>query len=203
MSSDEKKPLREAEVVAERVCEMLRETVEWISPAGSVRREKNLVGDIEIVARTADARALLARMDKLVLDGVITKAKYGDSTRWGDKYRGFMLMGFRVELFVGDKDNIGYIYWLRTGPGDANTFVMTRLAQLDSPYRANEGYWWQDGKKLAIPTEKEMFRLLGMEWVRPSLRTADLYAHRMRGWQPVEVNFAEGVHTPPRQSVLF
>lgn len=152
-----------------------------ISKAGSLRRGKTTVNDVEIVVQPKRAREFLARLDKWVIDGKVRKASYNGETRWGPKYRGLMYEGIRFEFFLADEHNYGYILWLRTGPGDANHFVMTQIAAKNAPYRARDGYWWIDGKPIHVPDETEMFRLLGISTViPPHARTAEMYARLMK-----------------------
>jgi len=192
MSGDDRRPLGEATKIANEMVALLQTSETHIVVAGSVRRERATVGDIELVVMTDDPRHLLARLDSLVISGVVNKARYGDSYRWGEKYRGVMLNGMRCEIFIATRSNFGYILWLRTGPGDANTFVMKRLADAQSPYRAVGGQWVQNGKRLIVDTETEMFRLLGMPYLPPQVRSEDAYRARMRKWQPVkDVRFDE------------
>ncbi len=202
MSSDDKKPLAVASAIGYEVADMLMDACESLEVAGSIRRKKPLVGDIEIVAMPKGGE-LNRLLDSLLNKGVITKARYGDSFRWGEKYRGFMFDGMKVEVFSGDLDNIGYIKWLRTGPADANAWVMTKLSWARSPYRAQEGYWWQDAKKLAIADEAEMFRLLGMPYIEPKNRLLDTYERGMAKFKPVQdVKFATVKEAPKQQSMF-
>ena len=205
MSSDEKKPYDVARQIGESALQLLAGTTEWIGLAGSVRRQKHAVGDIEIVAKAQDSRRLLARLDKLVIDKVITKARYGDTGyRWGDKYRGFLYQGMRVEVFCADAHNFGYIYWLRTGPGDANQEVMTQLSWRNSPYRAEGSYWWHKGQKISVPDETEMFRLLGMSYILPAERTLEKYKFLLKSWKPVPASTLQIVDTKQStQQTLF
>jgi hypothetical protein len=138
--------------------------------AGSVRRRKARVNDIELVTCASNRAALLARLDKLVLDGVCTKATYQNYThRWDVKYAGIIYQDVRIELFGATPDNLGYITWLRTGPGDANTYVMQSLGGW--PVRFDDGYAWTATytggtktlvNKLRVPDERTFFNLLGI-----------------------------------------
>lgn len=145
------------------VLALLDGVVERAEIAGSVRRRKPLVHDVEVVIQPKGS-AWGARLDKLVETGRISKALYGQpgkyTTRWGDKYRGFVLDGMRVEVFCADAVNWGYIYWLRTGPGDANHYAMMRLA--GGRVTASEGYMSVDGRRVMVADEAMMFHLLGM-----------------------------------------
>lgn len=161
-----------------------------IEIAGSLRRGTPTVGDIEIVALPEHAPTLLARLDKWVATGAVKKAIYSDgTTRWGEKYRGLIVEGMRVEVFLADADNWGYILWLRTGPGDANRYVMEQLQRLNAPYRPQGGYWHvvgaqrdaestaQPSTRIRVPDERELFRLLGSaQVIAPGERSLQRYA---------------------------
>ncbi len=162
--------------------------------AGSIRREMTSVKDGEIVALCTpeQERNLLARLDGLVLAGKVSKANYSDTStpsyRWGNKYRGLQVgsreNGMKVEIFLATPDNFGYIYWLRTGPGDANMELMTRLSYLHAPVRFEDGKaWWvtYEGSALSkkcqlrVPDEDALFGMLNMRYVPPKDRTEGMY----------------------------
>lgn len=168
---------------AREMCDLLRPHCDRIEIAGSVRRGKVDPKDIEIVA-VGDSR-LLKRTDELLHTGVITQARYGDArakdgqvgtVRWGEKYRGFMFAGWRVELFTATEQNFGAIYWLRTGPGDANTWLMKFLNWVNAPFRLKEGYWTAlGGTRLNTPDERNTFELLNIPYLDPANRSEAAY----------------------------
>jgi len=91
--------------------------------------------------------------------------------------------GLRIEVFLADADNWGYQLWLRTGPGEANAWVMQQCISRYAPYRAIDGYWTdvESGRRIRTQDEGEMFNLLGINYVvPPHLRTLQLYAGLMR-----------------------
>lgn len=155
--------------------------------AGSVRRKKAEVKDGELVAIAAPG--LLDFLDYLVEVGAITKAEYGasGSHRWGPKYRGLIWRGLRVEIFLTDAHSWGYQFALRTGPGEANTSLMSLLPR--SPIRVRDGEvltaksWtkvgdkWRgvDERRLHVPDESTWFVLLGMPYIYPEFRHDDFY----------------------------
>src|SRR5688572_21978985 len=94
-----------------------------ICVAGSLRRGKQEIGDVEIVAMPTNIPAFWAVVNDWVNKGRATKALYGTSYRWGEKYRGIEYEGIRFEFFLADQNNWGYQLALRTGPADANEFV--------------------------------------------------------------------------------
>lgn len=186
MSSGDKTRLAKAEQIAKDFTSLILD-VTAAEVCGSIRRGKALVGDIEIVALPEDRRVLLARLDHLILDGTCSKALYGNamSPRWGETYRGLMFEGMKVEVFCATKENHGYTRWLRTGPGEANTYVMTRMKQTDWPVRFRAGYAWHmqgiegaigEGIKLDASTEALVFQYLGISYMAPDARSEGAYA---------------------------
>lgn len=159
--------------------------------AGSIRRGKPEVKDAELVA--IPGAGLLSFLDALVNQGRIQKAEYGESRshRWGPKYRGLIWQGLRVEIFLTDATSWGYIYWLRTGPGDGNQTLVTLLGTHKAPIRVREGQVWtsrnwtynakkkqwagEDERQVQVPDEATWFALIGLPCIPPGKRTDDLY----------------------------
>lgn len=206
MSDGMRMPLARAKQEANRLVDYLADICQRIEIGGSVRRDKATVGDVEIVALPRQARELLARLDRLVIDRLIHKAVYSDGrTRWGEKYRGFYFGRIRYEIFLAEADNWGYMLWLRTGPADANKFVMDQVIFQHAPYRASGGYWWSsDGEQISVPDEIEMFRLLGMPYLAPHERELERYRWLMRPAQwAVTWTVAAAPEEAPTQGSLF
>jgi hypothetical protein len=179
-------------VIGEMV-ELLRPACERIEVAGSVRRGKLEVKDAEVVIiPTPD---LLPLTETLIEYGTAQYALYGEklTKRWGNSYRGLMFKGIKCELFMTTADAWGYQYWLRTGPGDANTFIMRWLAYKKAPVRFQDGYGWYsanwqlipkgkeqkwhaaDRQRLRIASEEDLFAVLGMPFIPPAERTEMVY----------------------------
>lgn len=191
----------EARTAAEKLMNVIGDTCARIEVAGSLRRGKTQVHDVEVVVQPYPHRHLdlLARLDKMVILKQASKAVYGSGEqryRWGNKYRGLLIDNVRVEVFLADKHNWGYILWLRTGPGDANQYVMQQM--LGAPYRARDGYWWKEGRKLSVFDEAEMFRLLtGRDRViPPAYRSIERYRQVLLRDRWVEVHYAEDAPAP-------
>lgn len=203
MSNDTRRPYAEALPIAQSLARLIQPHCTYVNIAGSLRRRKETVGDIEIVARANPT--LLPFLDGLVSRGEAAKAVYSDGrNRWGNTYRGLDYQGMKCEIFLADKDNVGYQTWLRTGPGDANTYVMKFCSWKKSPYRAASGYWWHGDTKLSISTERQLFDMLGMRWLEPHERTEDAYmlmlevrSHKWGAMPPIaEVEPVEEVVQP-------
>lgn len=171
-------------------------TVEILTPyctrieiGGSIRRGKPNPKDVEIIAIPAagEVNPLLEKLDDLLRLRQIAKAEYGDAkaTRWGSKYRGFMLRGHRIEIFLTTPATWGYTFWLRTGPADANQYVMQRASAKFAPFRFVAGQVIRRDTELQlnVPTEHHLFRLLNVPFVEPVWRSEAYYRQYMEGSQ--------------------
>lgn len=175
--------LEAAREIVTAMVEILRPYCEKIEIGGSIRRGKPEVKDAEIVA--IPKTSFLSFTDELVTSGAVEKALYGETktTRWGDKYRGMLYRDLKIELFLTDVDSWGYIWWLRTGPGDANTFIMQWLKWKQAPIQAKDGAWWRlETHRLRIATEEDMFGLLKMPYIAPAERSVELYRKILNKW---------------------
>lgn len=229
MSSGERILAGKAMEIAEEVRLHLEPFSERFVVAGSLRRDKATVGDVEIVVLPKNLSGLLRHLDALVEANVCKKALYDDGkTRWGSLYRGLSVRGVRVEIFIANPNNFGYILWLRTGPANLNEYVMRRLSMVRYPVRFREGQalWVEypipsptlpasqgggfkdfDVKAvLNVPDERVLFQLLGMPVIPPELRKGDAYATYMeRGkWWINEAILSEHVlKFIPNQTLMF
>lgn len=212
MSSSERVDREKASVLALGVVNWLRPYCDKIEVAGSIRREKATVGDIEIVCQPSNRHGLDATLAGLIENETIRKATYGNSTRWGERLKCFVLSDVNVELAIGDADNFGYLYWLRTGPGDANTFVMTRMMKEKSAMRFDKGYGWLVDyvgdnptyrHKLHLPDEETLFEALGFETViSPLWRSEKMYKAEWKGVLPAYLLADLAVSEPKQRRLL-
>lgn len=91
MSTGQRYPAPEARAAANRLIPLLADACERIEIAGSLRRGRAEVGDIELVALPVEADALNTLTAQLLDAGTIQQKLYGagQKTRWGQKLRGF------------------------------------------------------------------------------------------------------------------
>ena len=156
--------------------------------AGSVRRQKPEVKDIEIVIEpnteglftNSGVNLLWTQIDYLVSVGTIKRHLYpthlSDGTtelreKWGDKYRGCEYRGATVELFTANEINWGAILCIRTGPANFSRKVVTNILEGDR-FRQKDGnvICVLDGGIIAVPDETCFFRMAGMPYVEPEER---------------------------------
>lgn len=195
MSQGEKVGLSTARAIAERLRSTLSPACTRIEIAGSVRREKPLVGDIEMVAIPLvesvsagdlwDTPTDVDRLEELLLslrasgalplrrvenhraDGSIDVGR-----RDGAAYKALEFQGLPVDLFiVRDPDQWGTIFALRTGPGDWNTRLVTDCKRFLR--RVEGGNVYRAGQRVPCPEERDFFDAIGQAWVEPRDRRVD------------------------------
>jgi hypothetical protein len=175
-------PLVEARRAAEEVVASLRPVCDAIVVAGSVRREKSFVKDIEIVARVADIRftpefgkpaasAFEAKIAELLDQRLLAAAGKN-----GPLYKKFRMpsYGIAVDLFLTRADNWGNILAIRTGDADFSKLLVTHRYKgglMPDGLVERGGYLHEirdvygQTDKLACPDEETFFRALGIERV--------------------------------------
>jgi DNA polymerase/3'-5' exonuclease PolX len=170
--------LAAAQPIAERVRDLLAPHCDRIEIAGSIRRQKAEVGDIEICAipKTVQEEDLFGgtgvrrdpgfsqRVSNL---GVI---EAGDPT--AGKYIKLQLpAGIQMDLFLATQDNWGWIFAIRTGSAE---FSHRKLAAglLRAGHKAEGGriHRLADGAIVPLPEEADLFNLIGLPFIHPRHR---------------------------------
>ncbi len=176
--------LAEALTIAQDVVDTLTPACRTIEIAGSVRRQKAVVGDIEIVALPLFAAsidlfgaeeqysALEDRIGKLLKCSDLTLDKM--LRRNGPLYKRFTRGSVSVDLFVAQQGNYGNILALRTGDAAFSRALVTerRYGGLMPSYlKQRDGFLWYGGERLNCPDELTYFTYMDMGWIDPPERT--------------------------------
>lgn len=181
----------QAKAIAERIVSMLESACELITIAGSVRRGKPEVRDIEIVAvphmRTVDGADLFGaptgdevnELDERITEMVRIGALHFDAItkRNGERYKRFMVGGIAVDLFIADNHNYGNTLAIRTGNADFSRLLVTPRRNgglMPGNLKQADGYLWRGDELVECPTEEAYFEALGVQWVEPALRTIEM-----------------------------
>lgn len=149
--------------VAKRIVETLRQKtgskkIEW---AGSLRRMKENIGDIDILATGKDKEKILQVFTHLpevkeVLASGETKASM------------IVEGGTQIDLRVVDEDSYGAALQYFTG-SKAHNIHLRGIAKAKG-IKINEYGAFKGEKKIAGKEEKDIYRSLGMDWIEPELR---------------------------------
>jgi DNA polymerase/3'-5' exonuclease PolX len=181
-------PLAEAREVADGLIALLGPSCERLQAAGSVRRLKPMVGDLELLAisKTSPANeqlafdrprrvvpALDARVGELIATGGLDfRLNKRGSRTYGplNKLLVHVPSGISVDLFSTTPENWGMALIVRTGSASYCVKVMSRLKALGCRGHAYGGISLPDGTELACPTEEVVYQYLKWPWLDPSKR---------------------------------
>lgn len=156
----------EAILIAEKVKALLSPHCERIEIAGSIRRKKPEVKDIEIVAIPKPYETGLFE------DGIATVVNQWEKVK-GElpcKYTQRILPeGIKLDLFFAERGNWGLIYAIRTGSAEYSHKVLA-TAWVQRGYKSENGYLMQNGKVYETPEEKDLFTRIGVAYVEPEER---------------------------------
>jgi len=149
--------------VAKRIVETLRQKtgskkIEW---AGSLRRMKENIGDIDILATGKDKEKIFQVFTHLpevkeVLASGETKASM------------IVEGGTQIDLRVVEEDSYGAALQYFTGSKGHN--IHLRGIAKAKGIKINEYGAFKGEKKIAGKEEKDIYRSLGMDWIEPELR---------------------------------
>lgn len=201
MSSGEPRPHAEMMRLAVEVCRLLAPYCTRIAVGGSLRRGKAMVGDIEIVCQPdeqplpAGAKGFITFKqnaanwicDRLREQNVFEPRPnhLGNPQSWGDQQKWFRYKDVNVDLYaVLPGFSWGRELVIRTGPGDANGVMVTKVGTRNRDGHFGilpTGYQFQNRElyrgEILIPTpeEKDVFAALDLPYIPPPLRSVELY----------------------------
>ncbi len=171
--------LHKAEKIAQKYVDLLAPYCERIEIAGSARRKKPEVGDIEIVC---------IPMQEIVIEkteDLFYESKHNYQVHHGfveevnklEKVKGeptgkytqrILPEGIKLDLFMANKDNWGYILAIRIGPDGYSKYLADTWVR--QGYKGVDGMLTKNGVPIPVPEEKDLFWLLGLEYVEPEYR---------------------------------
>ncbi len=171
--------------------------VERVEVAGSIRRRKETIGDVDILA--------ISSQPKPVMNFFITMPEVADISAHGETKSAVKLKnGLDVDLRVVPRESYGAALAYFTGSKDHNVYM--RQLAIKKGLKLNEYGLFQDDKQVAGKTEEEIYGKLGLQYIPPEMRemTGELLsaaAHKLpgiinygdlRGDLQVQTNWTDG-----------
>ncbi len=205
-------PLKTAQNYARHLFELLEPHIERMMVAGSIRRERPTVNDVDIVCipKTTVKRDLLGEVTERrnhcheFLIGWVEaertkpitsfrKAAGGEATRFlqgGEAGRDpkqliLQLPKCQLDLWFAEPENFASRLLMRTGSKEHNIVLCQRAQALGGKWEPYEGLTL-NGALMPARTEEEIYQALGMEWIDP--------VNREIGW------LRENVRELPREN---
>lgn len=155
--------LHSADDYARGLVEYLQGSVRDLAVAGSYRRRRESVGDLDILATCDDGPAVTERF--VHYPDVAAVLSQGP-TRATVRLRG----GLQVDLRVVEPEAYGAAMLYFTG-SKAHNVELRKLAQADG-LKLNEYGLYRGTTRVAGQTEADVYAALGLDWIAPELREA-------------------------------
>jgi DNA polymerase (family X) len=155
-----------AEAMANELIGALRETpgVDSITPAGSLRRGRETVGDLDLLATGPNAEAVLGAFLKYPkVQEVLADGENKASAKVGHE-------GLQVDVRALPPECIGAAMQYFTGSKEHNVAVRTRAVKMGLKLSEYGLYRVEDDARVAGETEESVYRALGLQWIPPELR---------------------------------
>jgi DNA polymerase (family 10) len=131
-------------------------------PAGSFRRMRETIGDLDILVAATDSDPI---MEAFATQEIIARVEGRGSTKTSVEFTN----GFRAQLWVHPPERFGTALQYATGSKDHN--VKIREIALDQGYSLSEhALTREDGSELLCDTEKKVYQALGLPYIPPELR---------------------------------
>lgn len=155
--------------------------------AGSIRRLKPKVKDMEIVVQPIFNADLLGEvdyetptkldrlLDEMLADGTLEKRPRevrGESQyAWGRKYKAAIYRSIPLDLFiVVPPAEWGAVFTIRTGSADFSQALVTMARDQGLQCKAGHLVRIATGETIHTPSEKSFFREVGAHWREPQDR---------------------------------
>ncbi len=157
-------PLGTAWPFAQELLEMLRKAPGVLdgSAAGSLRRMRSTVGDLDLMVAASDPGPVMdafihhPEVIEVVGSGIVKSSVIFSNQ-------------LRAQLWVQPPERYGTGLVYATGSKDHN--VRLREMALDKGLSLSDhSFLKEDGSELLCATEEEVYKILGMDWVPPELR---------------------------------
>ncbi|MEO1263558.1 MAG: hypothetical protein AAFZ15_32400 [Bacteroidota bacterium] len=168
--------LSEAEVIALEVWKKLKMHCPKgkCKIAGSIRRRKKEVKDIEIVCVPNRINGDFFGFKKINHPAFVKAVKGIGKVTTGNIEDGKQVKielyqhDIKIDLFMVEEGNFGMQFLIRTGPSEYSRKILWKFNQRG--YRCEGGYPANGKNRLAFFNEKEIFEFLEMKYVEPEKR---------------------------------
>jgi DNA polymerase (family 10) len=132
-------------------------------PAGSLRRMRSTVGDLDILVAAKDSAAVMEAFTTLPrVSRVLGKGETKSSIEFSD--------GVRAQVWVHPPEKFGTALQYATGSKDHNV-ALRQLALEKGLSLSEHSFAKTNGKgEIFCATEEEVYQKLGLQWIPPELR---------------------------------
>lgn len=146
--------------IAEKVKQELKPYCNRIEIAGSIRRLKSEVKDIEIVAISND---------RFQLGLIVNQWKKLKGDVGGKYLQRELPEGINLDLFFATEKNWGLIFAIRTGSAEYSHKVLA-VSWVKAGYKSVNGMLTKNNQEVEVREETDLFQLIRINYVPPEER---------------------------------
>lgn len=165
--------LNVAEDEAEHLAGYMREAgkaVESVTPAGSLRRGKETVGDLDLLVTMRPGNDKQADVDA-VAEHILKYARIQERLAHGENKVSVLLeTGLQVDVRLLEKESFGAALMYFTGSKEHNVALRGRANEMGWTLNEYALTTLKGGKVIARKTEQEIYSKLKLEYIEPELR---------------------------------
>lgn len=163
--ADERTPIGVARPLAEQIVRELRDSglpLDKLEIAGSLRRGKATIGDMDLLATSPDPAAVVTFFTRMpIVETVVTHGANKSTVR--------LRNGLQVDLMVQPPEHFGALLHHFTGSREHN--IQMRDRALKRQLKLSEyGFERPDGSLILCPEETDVFRTLDLPYIPPEIR---------------------------------
>jgi DNA polymerase (family X) len=145
-------------------------TVESVTPAGSLRRGKETVGDLDLLVTMADGYTAQKHVDALA-EHILKYPGIDQTLAHGENKVSFTLEnGLQVDVRMLEKENFGAALLYFTGSKEHNVALRGRANEMGLTLNEYALATLKDEKRVAGRTEEEIYGKLKLDFIPPELR---------------------------------
>jgi len=160
-------PLGKAWLFAQELAARLRSLpgVTAVELAGSLRRRRVTVGDLDILAAASDSQGVMA---DFISDALVERVVSQGDTKASVEYR----YGLRAQLWVHPPERFGTALQYATGSKDHNVRLRELALKkgLSLSEHALRSITHPEADEILCASEQEVYAALGLPWIAPELR---------------------------------
>lgn len=153
----------ELETTVNELIQYLKEIkyTEQVEVAGSFRRKKEIVGDLDILVTGTDKKAIIVGF--LAYPQMRTVIAAGET-----RATVVLINGLQIDLRVVKSESFGSALHYFTGSKDHN--IAVRKLAISKGLKVNEYGIYKADKRLGGESENDVFSILGLDFIAPELR---------------------------------
>jgi len=162
-----------AEDAAEKIIAHIKKAgkaAESVTPAGSLRRGKETVGDLDLLVTLADGHTAQKHVDALA-EHILKYPGIDQTLAHGENKVSFTLQnGLQVDVRLLEKENFGAALLYFTGSKEHNVALRGRANDMGLTLNEYALATLKGEKRVAGRTEKEIYEKLKLDFIPPELR---------------------------------